>query len=209
MATGHNSNAVFSGVTYHVQTEDRLAEHPFIDTTVYSNGKVLHRRTNSYYDLLPMAPEKEAILQQRVDAQHHGVMEEIRSGALHLTPSPAPQVSAPVAAKSQSPNLQLELLNPRHWLAGGKAHLEMHVKVKATQASISGARVEAHIEGAATPAVFVAQTGPDGRATLNFPMPRLGGGEAALVLFAAHGSEHAQLRFQLRAKRKAPATSRN
>ncbi len=208
MVTGHNSNATIKGSTYHVQTEDRGVEHLFIDTTVYSNGHVLHRRTNSYYDLLPLTPETTQIVQQRLNAQHLQVMEEIRSGAMRLTPAPVPKPAAAApAAPPAGPapgDLQIELLNPRNWLAGSNAHLELHVKFRATQAPVSGARVEAHIEGAATPAIFVAQTGGDGQATLKFPMPRLGG-EAALVLFAAHGPEHTQIRFQLRAKPKSPA----
>ncbi len=192
MASGHNSNIIFGGVTYHVQTEDRGAQHPFVDTTIYLNGRVLHRRTNSYYDLLPLTPEREELLQRRVNAQHLAIVEETRSGTF--------QLSAPAAAAPACNELCLEVLNPKNWLSRGHAHLEVQVRRKPTQASVSGARVEAHVEGAATAAVFMAQTGPDGRATLNFPMPRITGGEAAIELFAAHGPEHAKLRFQLRAK---------
>jgi hypothetical protein len=207
MAFGHNSNAVFDGTTYHVQTEARGVEHPIIDTTVYNKGRVMHRRKNSYEELLPLTPENEALLQQRVDAQHLAIVEDIRSGALKLDPgAPAAPKPAPAPPTDPAPQeLHLEVLNPRNWLAGGRAHLQVQVSLRPSQTGVAGARVVAQIEGAVTPLEFVAETGPDGNATLEFPMPRLGGGEAALALQATHGGGSAHARFQLRAKPKPPA----
>lgn len=205
MVSGHNNKIEYGGATYHVQTEVRGVEHPFVDTTVFYGGKVLHRRATSYLDLLPLSPGKEKNLQQRADRQHLAVLEEIRSGALELALiNESPRAPQTETAPSND-GLEMELMNQKNWLTAGQARLEVKVRAKSTRASLAGARVEAHIEGAATPAQFVTQTGPDGQARLNFPMPRLGGGEAALVLFAAYGPQHTQLRFQLRAKPKAPA----
>ncbi|MBZ5541711.1 MAG: hypothetical protein LAN61_14430 [Acidobacteriia bacterium] len=207
MAFGHNSNAVFDGTTYHVQTESRGVEHPIIDSMVYFKGRVMHRRKNGYEDLLPLTPEHEAVLQQRVDAQHLAIVEEIRSGALKLDPgtaaAPKPAPAPPAAPEPQE--LHLEVLNPRNWLAGGRAHLKVRVSLRPSQTAVARARVAAQIEGVVTPLEFVAETGPDGNATLDFPMPRLGGGEAVLALQATHGGGSAHVRFQLRAKSKPPA----
>ena len=97
MPFGHNSNVTIAGDTYHVQTEERGAAHALIDTTVYLRGRVLHRRTNSFSDLLPLDSDREEALKLRVDTQHRKVVDEIRSGKLCLadpagakTPSPAP-----------------------------------------------------------------------------------------------------------------------
>ena len=84
MAFGHNSNVTIAGDTYHVQTEERGAAQALIDTTVYLQGRVLHRRTNSFLDLLPLNPDREQALRLRVDTQHRGVVDEIRSGKLRL-----------------------------------------------------------------------------------------------------------------------------
>src|SRR5437879_11041842 len=59
MLFGHNSNVQAGGTNYHVQTEDRGTTNALIDTTVYFNGRVLHRRTNNYFDLLPLNPGRE------------------------------------------------------------------------------------------------------------------------------------------------------
>jgi len=84
MVFGHNTNIKLGGVTYHVQTEDRGVSHALIDTTVYFRGRVLHRRTNNYYDLLPLDKDSEQALQLRVEEQHRTVLEEMRDGTLQL-----------------------------------------------------------------------------------------------------------------------------
>jgi cytidylate kinase len=72
MVFGHNSNVKVGMHTFHVQTEDRGVNHALIDTTVYYRGRVLHRRTNNYFDLLPMNEDREEALRLRVDAGPDG-----------------------------------------------------------------------------------------------------------------------------------------
>ena len=54
MLFGHNSNVKVGETTFHVQTEDRGVASGLIDTTVYHAGRVMHRRTNNYHDLIPL-----------------------------------------------------------------------------------------------------------------------------------------------------------
>src|SRR5436190_894757 len=128
MAFGHNSNVTIAGDTYHVQTEERGAAQALIDTTVYLQGRVLHRRTNSFLDLLPLNPDREQALRLRVDTQHRGVVDEIRSGKLRLTVPGDVKTSAPravVQAESAPAPLHLELLNAKTWLTGKRALLQI------------------------------------------------------------------------------------
>ena len=101
MVFGHNSNLKLGSNTLHVQTEDRGATHALIDTTVYFQGRVLHRRTNNYRDLLPMNAEKQQALKSRVDEQHRTVLEAIRSGELQLA-IPQPNSASANAASGNS-----------------------------------------------------------------------------------------------------------
>src|ERR1700747_461603 len=98
MLFGHNSNVTVGADVVYVQTEDRGTGPPFIDTTVHWHGRILHRRTNNYQDLLPLDGEKEGALKERLDDQHRAVIEEIRTGALKLT-FPAPPMPAAVQRK--------------------------------------------------------------------------------------------------------------
>jgi hypothetical protein len=108
MIFGHNTNVTLGTVKYHVQTEDAGVNSALIDTTVYCGGRVLHRRTNSYLDLLPLNPDREEALKLRLDEQHRQVLEEIRSGALYFPPPTAAQSRPPSpfsdSALSAAPN---------------------------------------------------------------------------------------------------------
>jgi hypothetical protein len=214
MVFGHNSNLKLGSNTLHVQTEDRGAAHALIDTTVYFQGRVLHRRTNNYHDLLPMNDENQQALKLRVDEQHRTVLEAIRSGELQL-PIPQPTSASANAgpghlhqtgANSEKPpaKLVVELLNARSWLSGKQATLNLVVKEEGG-ANIAGASVTAEIEGSAEHPPFSSHTGEGGQATIVFEMPRLTGGEPALVIRAEVNKATAHLRFSLRAKPRVPA----
>ncbi len=208
MPLGYNSNVTVAGTIFHVQTEENGPVHALIDTTVYFRGHVLHRRTNNYFDLLPLNPDRERALKLRVDEQHRNIVEEIRSGKLHLAVPGDGKAAAPKAghdSSSASNPLHLELLNAKSWLTGKRAFLQVAVRDQANRA-VTGVTVTAKVEGAAQPAQFSADTGSSGHAQFEFDMPRLSGTDAALIIEASNGSAQAHLRFQLRAKPRVPST---
>lgn len=205
MLFGHNSNVDVGTDVVHVQTEDRGANHAFIDTTVHWKGRVLHRRTNNYLDLLPLDGEKENALKARLDDQHRAVIEDIRTGALQLTfpaaPTAATPVQAPVARKAPSvaPVLKVELTNAKSWLVGKHATLQLMLRDAAGN-PVAGVETKARVEGAENRTEFSTLTAEDGCALLQFEIPKLSGPEVALVIEARHGEAKGHLRFQLRAK---------
>ncbi|MGB2901726.1 MAG: hypothetical protein WBB89_20895 [Candidatus Acidiferrum sp.] len=210
MLFGHNTNVKVGDTDFHVQTEDRGVTNALIDTTVYFHGRVLHRRTNNYFDLLPLNAKNEPALKQRLDEQHRAVVEELRTGTLHL---PLPQETRS-GADANVPNaapvpkvLTLVLINSKTWLAGKRATLDVSVQNRESGEPVNHARIVARVEGAADSKEFKAETGIDGRAQLAFDMPRISGAEPALVIEAMHGGAKGHLRFQLRAKPKVPAAS--
>jgi len=209
MLFGHNSNVKAGDTTYHVQTEDRGTATALIDTTVYFRGRVLHRRTNNYFDLLPLSADSEQALKLRLDEQHRSVVEEIRTGTLHLS-LPAEEKAVAVAgapgANSVPGVLTLELINAKTWLTGKRALLQIAVRNQNKQ-SVEGASVTARVDGAAEPSEYCTQTGGFGHAQFEFEMPRLAAAEAALVIEASHGNAKGQLRFQLRSKPRVPSAS--
>jgi hypothetical protein len=212
MLFGHNTDVKVDETVYHVQTEDRGTANALIDTTVYCRGRVLHRRTNNYIDLLPLNPERENSLRKRIDDQHRAVTEEIRSGALHLVPPPPPARKTPAAkkagnsaAQSTAPApLALELINAKTWLAGKHANLHVAVRKKQNGEALAGALVVARIEGAEEGAEFSVETGADGQARLEFEMPHLTGAEPALVIEATQADSKGQLKFQLKTRPRVP-----
>jgi hypothetical protein len=214
MLFGHNTDVKAGDSVYHVQTEDRGTENALIDTTVYCRGRVLHRRTNNYIDLLPLDPAREELVRKRIDDQHRNVTEEIRNGALHLVPPPAPVRESPAgeskaavpahASAPVAPALAVELTNAKSWLAGKRAKLHVAVRKQQNGDVLAGALVTARIDGAAAVTEFSTETGPDGQARLEFEMPRLTGAEPALVIEATQADAKAQLKFQLKARPRVP-----
>jgi hypothetical protein len=209
MLFGHNTNVKAGDTTYHVQTEDRGVDHALIDTTVYFRGRVMHRRTNNYFDLLPLSSDREQALKLRLDQQHHGVIEEIQSGALTLAlprDEKGSVSSRDSHAASPSAVLSLELTNAKTWLSGKHAILQVAVRNEVGQA-VGGAKVSARVDGAAEATQFSTKTGNLGTAQFEFDMPHLAGADTALVIEALHGTAKGHLRFQLRTKPRVPSAS--
>jgi hypothetical protein len=201
MVFGHNSNLKLGNITFHVQTEDRGESHALIDTTVYYHGRVLHRRTNNYFDLLPLDDDRQQALKLRLEDQHSTVIEEIRSGVLQLTiPS---TVEAPRPMMLHSPaeprKLLLELTNAKSWLSGKHAKLQLAVREQ-TGDPVVGAQIRVEIEGGEDGIPLQSQTDPLGQAEIEFDMPKITGANAALVIHAENHTGKGQLRFALRVK---------
>jgi hypothetical protein len=207
MLFGHNTNITIAGAVFHVQTEDRGVNHAQLETTVHCRGRVLHRRTNSYFDLLPLDDDRRQALKLRLDDQHGTVCAELRSGVMQLTPPPAPvasvtRVPIPIggSSHSQPKGITFELTNSQGWLSGRQATLHLVVRQKESGDPVSGAQVTARIEGGAEPTEFGADTNHQGYARIQFTMPRLIVEHAGLVIEAVSGDSRSRLRFQLRAK---------
>lgn len=222
MNLGHNSNVQVGGMAYHVQTEDRGSVHPFIDTTVYSGGRVVHRRTTSYNDLLKTDGDRQGLLQKRVEDQHRAVIDEIRAGILQLPPSPAAvqhsaggasAVSAAGAGKPSdtvpAPSLDdivVTLINASSWIHGGHANLQIAVRARQTSQPKAGATIRVTLEGALSPTQFEASTGAQGYVEVKFALPKISSEGATLVIHASSGSATDQICYHLKSKAPTPAT---
>ena len=214
MVFGHNSNLKVGNVVLHVQTEDRGESHALLDTTVYYRGRVLHRRTNNYFDLLPLNEDREQALKLRLEEQHRTVMDEIRSGVLDLPIPPEPAAQPLVTASAPNPtshpsssqllDLHLELVNAKTWLSGKHASLRVFLQDASGQ-PVSDAQVKVQVEGAETETILASQTSSLGHATIEFDLPRITGADPALVIKAQKNGALGNLRFALRAKPRVPS----
>jgi hypothetical protein len=205
MVFGHNTNLKLGNVTFHIQTEDRGEKQAVIDTTVYHQGRVLHRRTNTYTDLLPMNEDRKEALRLRLDDQHQTVIEEIRSGALQLTMPEEPRAvesvskSAPQAVTPESKNLVLELTNANSWLSGKHAKLQVMVR-GADGAPAAGAQVKVEFEGSEGGITHMGMAGALGVTLIEFDLPRIVSPEASMLISAETAKSKGHLRFALRSK---------
>jgi hypothetical protein len=209
---GFNTDVQVSGVTLHVQTEDRGKRNPVLDTIVYSGGQVLHRRKRSYAEHLNDEGFSDEVIKKWLEEQHRSVIEDLRSGILKIElpappaamPAAAPPPAAPVPAQQ---GIQVQLTNPASWLKAGSATLLLEVRTRQAREPVEHAQIEVMFDGAQQPLSFTAATDPQGRAEVGFPMPHLGSAGADLVIRASSPAGQDEIRYSLRAKIKTPPAS--
>ena len=80
MLTGYNTDAVFDGTPYHVQSEDRGQDNPVLETLVYCGGRILHQERVSYADRLEAGASEDEIAAM-LERQHRRFVRRARHGA--------------------------------------------------------------------------------------------------------------------------------
>ena len=102
MLTGFNTEIDFEGVTYHVQTEDRGASKPLIESLVYVRGEILATRRTEYGGLLQAGAEMAAI-QTLMERQHRTIVDAVRSGRIDLLTEPPVGGASDTTVSRRSP----------------------------------------------------------------------------------------------------------
>jgi hypothetical protein len=88
--TGFNSDVKYRGLVYHVQTEDKGAENPLIETLIYKGGEILASRRLPYADLIEgQGDAKEKAISRLMEEQHNSMILEVKRGEF----APATEVS--------------------------------------------------------------------------------------------------------------------
>ena len=84
MIVGFNTDVRYRGETFHVQTEEKGANNPTIETLVYNNGEILLSRRISYAQFL-QKPDMRARVKEMMKNQHEQIIGELKGGHfLHL-----------------------------------------------------------------------------------------------------------------------------
>jgi hypothetical protein len=193
---GFNTDVKVGGLVFHVQTEDRGANNPVLDTTIYHKGRVLAKRGTSYRDFMASPDFNESELRAMLEQQHKRLLEEVRAGTL-------PEM-AELAEQMKGGGIAVQLLNPGTFLKGTTATLEVAVTVRGQAKPVAKAMVRVLVNtGAGQPNKFEVDTDAQGKATLQFPLPRLGPAGAELVIQAMAASGQDELKYNLRPRAKA------
>ena len=94
MQKGLNSDVVFKGMNFHVQSEDWGLENPFLVSRVYQNGAVIKSLKTSYAEVLgpfagaarDRAPNRLQIdpeaIRSALRDQHEKILDQLLSGQL-------------------------------------------------------------------------------------------------------------------------------
>jgi hypothetical protein len=209
MNFGFNSNVRVGDATYHVQTEDRGASHPFLDTVVYLAGRVIYKRSTSY-EKFASGMEAGTLAQklhEHLSQQHRDVIAGLEAGTLPMNSKEKRDLAVENADAQQS--LDLRLLNPKGCFAAGNVNLEIELSDRNSKQRVGGATVSVCLEHEKQRIPCAeACTDVKGCAALKFPMPPNAAEGSSLVVCATHGTHTGELRFRLKSKprEKTPAT---
>lgn len=190
---GFNTDVKVGTTVFHVQTEDRGAGNPVLNTTIYIQGRVLAKRGTSYQDFLASPDFSESELHAMLQRQHKQVIEEVRAGTLaemaQLEAQPAPG------------GISVQLLNPATFMKGTTATLDVAVTKHEGAGPLPKATVRVLLHtGTPQPYQFETQADEAGKAVLQFHMPRLGPGGAELVIQASAPDGQDEIKYTLRPK---------
>lgn len=195
---GFNTDVKVGNTVFHVQTEDRGAGNPVLNTTIYVKGRVLAKRGTSYQDFLASPDFSEAELHAMLERQHKQIIEEVRAGKL--------AEMAPLELQPAASGISVQLLNPGTFLKGTTASLDVAVSKRQAGTPLPNVAVRVLLHtGAPQPFQFETQTDTAGKAMLEFHMPRLGPGGAELVIQAVAPDGQDEIKYTLRPQPKAGA----
>lgn len=110
MISGFNTDIEYENITYHVQTEDKGLETPFLLSLVYTRGEILAAKRSPYNDLIEVGFD-EKVLAERLQKQHRLICAAIKQGRLE----DLKRMSArePAVARAPTPSLNEEIPPPK------------------------------------------------------------------------------------------------
>jgi hypothetical protein len=79
--TGFNTDVEYEGIVYHVQTEDKGLQTPFILSLVYTGGAILASKRSPYDDLIAGGLD-EGLLAKRLSRQHKLICAAVHAGRI-------------------------------------------------------------------------------------------------------------------------------
>jgi hypothetical protein len=202
MSSGFNTDVKLGDRVLHVQTEDRGPNHLSIDTVVYQNGRIFHRKASNYEQFAASPEFSSEELHRRVAEQHKTVIESIRAGELDAELAAAEAETNAAAAAAKTAGIQVQLLNPSSWLSAGHVALDVEVSRRGDKQPQGGAQVEALIEGSLGGERHAGVCDEQGRVKIKFPLPPLGKNDLALVIHAKADTWKDEIRFSMRTRAK-------
>ena len=79
MITGYNTDVKHNSRVFHIQTEDKGEQSPYIESLVYVGGQILATRKTSYAEVVKVGRDDKAI-QELMEQQHRTMIAAIKRG---------------------------------------------------------------------------------------------------------------------------------
>ncbi len=187
MVFGFDTDVPWNGAVYRVQTEDRGAQNPVIESVIYLGGGIVDRVQTPYLPQVIAPSQLEAMLHK----QHRQLVELIRSGTF------SPAGEPPSAAEPLHRGYAVRLLNPASISRGKDLVFAVSVWSRAYGVPAQNVSVDARwVENGVVSQNVTMPTGEDGTACRCFAAPN--SGTEGCLLISAEGPEGRELaKFRL------------
>ncbi|OIP66047.1 MAG: hypothetical protein CO150_09455 [Nitrospirae bacterium CG_4_9_14_3_um_filter_53_35] len=83
MKSGLNTDVIYQGMTFHVQTEDMGGKMGYLQTQIYYRGRILNS-VRSYYRDLTGREDFSKALEERLETEHRKAVEQAQNGRLNI-----------------------------------------------------------------------------------------------------------------------------
>ena len=210
MVTGFNTDVQHEGKVIHVQTEDKGLDNPIIETLVYRGGEILAARRSSYADLAAKGVE-EAVIAQRIEAQHNEMIAAVRAGKFDvrapgrfgegiISSRSLDEVVLDFLRSEMGPDpLVLSVIGVNGIGDARVGTVEVLVTRTHSGDGVAEAQIRIRLLSAGGKPQVLAQgrTDVSGRATLAISVPAVGRGAAALLVQATSGKDAAEIKHPL------------
>ena len=218
MITGYNTDVDYDGRVFHVQTEDKGAGNPVIESLVYTGGEIVTTRRASYAELLRGGSVPEAEVQKRMESQHQALIREIVSGRFDPE-GPKPFGYNLITNRSLDDvildflsrevgleQIRLEIVGQPALQEGMTIDLRLRVIAEASDRPVAGAKIVVKLITTRDKPreLFSGATGADGTVDATLVIPETAGANAAVLVQADAAGNSAELK-QLVLKAGAPS----
>jgi hypothetical protein len=212
LITGFNTDIKHNDKVYHIQTEDKGLQNPYIESLVYVGGEILASKKTSYAEQIKSGVDEKWI-GGLMEQQHRTMIAAIKRGrfdqpadATKSAPLPGapptlsqdvPEIASEertldqviidyLASEAESEHLELALLNQADFIAGSTIEVRVATRRSLSQNPIVGAVIEVKIISTveAPRVIFKGKTAADGTTTVRCTIPQFKEGTAALIVSA-------------------------
>jgi hypothetical protein len=225
--TGYNTDVKHSSRVFHIQTEDKGASNPYVESLIYVGGEIVASKKTSYAEVLKNGRDDQAVqeLRSMIAAIQRGRFDgpngtlQIPEGMGVTTPAPAavrerpePRVSGDrtldqvileyLASEPTEEPIDVTLNPAPVFVAGRAVETRLRAESSLSRQPIAGAAVQVRVLStvAKSATVFQGKTGFDGSCALAFPVPPLPSGEAAVVIRVTGSGGNAELKYPVKKK---------
>ncbi len=213
MITGFNTDIKHNEKVYHIQTEDKGLQNPYIESLVYVGGEILASKKTSYAEQLKTGVDEKWI-SGLMEQQHRTMIAAIKRGRFDgpadstrgstakptlSQPTPAGAATPPLddrtldqviidylASEAESEHLELSLLSSVEFYSGTAVEVRVATRKSLSQQPIPAAAIEVKVISTveAPRVIFRGKTTADGTAIVRATIPAFREGTAAVIISA-------------------------